>query len=136
MNKKTRMKEEAQQELKVKKKELKEKEARLSGGFSETLKRDYMAIDKEIEAWKDLIEMKTIEIDNFELINPTFKFETLARWIELRKMPELEKLENMKQTLIKVEEQKNKLPVEIESLKERINDLTNFIEGGKKDYIG
>lgn len=140
---KTKQKKELMEELKTKKVNLEEYEARMNGGYSKAMKRNYMAIDKEIRKMERDARLMELEIMNNKPVTPHFEYERLDEYQELRREEGKEIIANLREILEKVKQQKVDIQRQIPELKARINeiekmldiDLTKF-DKDKTDYIG
>ena len=115
--------EELRDELKVKKKQLEEHEARLHGKESKALGRKYLAIGEEIEARTRELEMRKIQIAKDAPLHPNFMFESDEKWREHKRWFDTKSMENIKTVLENLNEQKTKIEKEIPELKARIEVL-------------
>ncbi len=125
---------ELKEELKAKEANLKNHKKRKDGGvfmIGPGQSMDVPAIDKELENLKDVIEMKAIEIAYDNPLRPTYSFEQNERWRAIKRKLETEGpkgLNAMRETLVKVEEQKERIEKEIPELEKEIPELKEKIE--------
>ena len=141
---KTKERNELLEELKTKKNNLEEFEARIEGGVSKAMKRNYMPIDKEIIKLTRDARLMELEVMNNKPVNPHFEFERLDEYINLRRTEGKEMVENIKNILEKVNQQKVDIERQIPEFKARINeiekklgmDLTKFNAEKAPDYVG
>jgi len=123
-------KEDLEEELKLKQGQLKEKEVRMNGGISPTMKRPVMAIDKELEHMGRILEMRKIELAKDAPMNPKYMFENDSRWRELKREFVADEVKQLEEQKEKVIEQKKQVLAEIPELKKRIDYLEKAL--GKK----
>lgn len=135
------------EELGTKKSQLKDAEARLNGGFSPGAQRELLAIDDELEKLGRFIEMRELEVQYEAPMesNCKYRYESNARWRELRKSFIQEEVAQMKEQRTNIEKQKESVLKDIPLLQARINELqkqlgqkpTDFKQKKEKaDYIG
>ena len=117
------MRAELEEELKIKKDQLKDKKARLNGGFSPFIKRDYLPIGKEIENISKVIRMRELETSNDEPIDPKFKFELNEEWRNLRRGFQIEETDKIKAVFEKLKTDRETISSDIEQLETRIDEL-------------
>lgn len=124
MNKQKKELEELKQELKLKIDHLEDKEARLNGGkVSPLVKREYMAIGKEIARMEKIIQMREIELREDLPITPKYQFETNSDWMELKRSFVSEELDQLKETHSKLVKQEEEIKEEISELTKRIEEI-------------
>ena len=121
-------KEDLIEELRLKKDQLKDKRARLDGGFSPILRRDYMPIDKEIERIEKIIRMRTIEIQYDVPLQPKYAHEQNDEWRGLRKGFLTEEMDDMKKGLDNLKTQREKIFEEIKQLELRTQVIKKVLE--------
>lgn len=120
-------KRELEEELKLKRIQLEEDEVRMNGGFSPTLKKEVMAIDKELIDLANHIEVKTIEKEEFYPVNADWGFQKNPIWLEFNKKKIQEIIDQMELTQRKILDQKNKIELEIPELRARIKELETLL---------
>ena len=141
---KTKERKELLVELNTKRSNLEELEARMSGGYSKAMKRNYMKLDKELAKMTRDARLMELEIMNNKPVNPHFEYEKLDEYQTLRRAEGREQIENLKEIIEKVKQQKVDISRQIPEFKARINEiekslkmeLTKFDEEEKSDYIG
>jgi len=116
-------KKDSKDELNAKYNELIEKEARINGGYSKLLQRNYLGIDLEMEVTDHGIQIKQIELEQFIPLTPYWRYELDERWVELQKKGLSKDLEQRKANLEKIKQQKEEIFASIPKLKKRINEL-------------
>ena len=121
------------EELSYKRKQVQDKKARLDGGFSPIIQRDYKAIDVEIADIKVLVEIKKIERDNFVPLRPEWKYQEHSRWLEINTMKIQEIVNDLEAHLNILENQKKTINFDIAQLEARILILNKLINDWKGD---
>ena len=91
--------EEVKIELDQVQEQIKDKQARLLGGYSPIIKREYMSIAKELERLNLITEMKKIELSRDNPLRPKFGFENDARWREIAKVFKQEEIDNFEKRI-------------------------------------
>ena len=115
-------------ELKVKERQLEENKARLEGGFSKSLGRNYMPLDEEIVEMDRKVRMMEIQIKYDDPINPTYRFEREDEWRELNRQGARKAIIQAKKVLETLTDQKEKITKDIPELEARVGAIKAEIE--------
>jgi len=127
---------ELQEELNLKKTQLKDCEARLNGGFCPSMQKDLRSVDDELEEAETVVEMQEIQISKDAPLTPKYTYEQDDRWRELQKKGVLKIIEGNKKHIKTLKEQKETITKDLPILKARIAELEKKLnikpKGAKK----